>query len=1178
MESLDQIQVGSKIKGILPHDILTIESVKWYGSGTLQIIGRDSTGKLREELLYTDKIDKLELLERGRSWPFDADGNLFKLTLEALRIRLAYLFEPYLAVTSSDIEPLPHQISAVYETMLDRQPLRFLLADDPGAGKTIMAGLLIKELMLRGDVERCLIIVPGNLAEQWQDELDQKFNLPFEILTNDKLESSRTGNWFAENDFVIARLDKLSRDEDLHPKLNSVEWDLVIFDEAHKLSASFSSGSEIKYTKRYRLAQLISPRTRHFLLMTATPHNGKEEEFQLFMALLDADRFEGKFRDGVHKVEVDDMIRRLIKEQLVRFDGSPLFPPRYAFTVKYELSDLEAHLYAIVTSYVREEFNRAEKLEKGRKGNIGFALTILQRRLASSPAAIKNSLERRRKRLESKLRERRLIQKGMKVGSGAENESSSLEWLSVEELEDIEDLPSEELEETEEEIVIKASAAETIYELEAEIEKLKELEAVAQEVVRWGHDKKWSELSRLIQEDDRMYNGKGHRNKLVVFTEHRDTLTYLAQKIRNLLGNPETVVTISGGMGREERKKAESKFKNDKDSRILVATDAAGEGINLQRAHLMVNYDLPWNPNRLEQRFGRIHRIGQTNNCYLWNLVAAETREGDVFERLLTKLEVENKALKGRVFDVLGDIFYGTSLKDLLIQAVLYGEVPERNEEILKRVDELFDHERLEQMLEEKALVQDTLPSSKVQHIRDMMERAKARKLQPHFLQSFFIESFQLLGGTARSREKNRFEIKHVPAIIRDRDRIIGRQAPVLPKYERITFHKDAVFSDGLAEAELISPGHPLLGATIDLILEKNNSLLKQGTVLVDETGSDRVRILVCLEHTIHDMRTDSHGSPLVAGKRMQFVEVDRDYKIVHAAYAPYHDYRPSTEDEISLAHNAVDPEWLTDAVEEKAMEYTVSTLVPDHVKEVQSRRDTRVDKTKKQVRNRLLKEIAYWDHRAEELRLDEQAGKRNAKVNSIQLRRRVEELQERLQKREAELDKERVLSPQPPVIRGAALIIPESMLQGYGEEEVSEVPGRDEEQVMGSLSRDTVEETAMQAVMDKERTIGNTPEDVSMKNLGWDIESRNESSGELRLIEVKGRSIQQSTITVTKNEILKALNNPEHFLLAVVLVESENSYAGPYYVHRPFTSEPDWHSTSVNYNLQSLIDMVTDV
>src|SRR5690606_1192789 len=418
---------------------------------------------------------RLELVQEGRPWSFDADGALFRLVSEAQRIRLAHLFDPVLAVHTSLVEPLPHQITAVYEEMLPRQPLRFLLADDPGAGKTIMAGLLIRELIARGDLRRCLIVCPGSLAEQWQDELSRRFALPFEILTNDKLEAARTGNWFIENDLAIARLDKLSRDENVQNKLSASDcrYDLIVCDEAHKLSATFFGG-EVKYTKRYRLGQLLSGLTRHFLLMTATPHNGKETDFQLFLALLDGDRFEGRFRDGVHQVDVSDLMRRMVKEKLLKFDGRPLFPERIAHTLPYKLSDSEAHLYREVTEYVREEFNRVEKLQNdGRAGTVGFALTILQRRLASSPEAIYQSLKRRRERLERRLREEELLSRGATVTwSGS---SHLLNLVDGEDFEDLEDAPAEELEGLEEELIDQATAARTIEELRIEINLLEEL-------------------------------------------------------------------------------------------------------------------------------------------------------------------------------------------------------------------------------------------------------------------------------------------------------------------------------------------------------------------------------------------------------------------------------------------------------------------------------------------------------------------------------------------------------------------------------------------------------------------------------------------------------------------------------------------------------------------------------
>src|SRR6516165_693666 len=455
MTRLEDLKPTAAVRGILPDQIVTVVSIQWFGSEALELTYKAPSGRVANELLYRHDESRLEIVEHGRAWSFDGEGHLFRLVSEAHRIRLAHLFDPVLAVHTSLVEPLPHQITAVYEAMLPRQPLRFLLADDPGAGKTIMAGLLIKELIARGDLRRCLIVCPGSLAEQWQDELGRRFQLSFEILTNDKLEAARTGNWFVENNLVIARLDKLSRNETVQQKLEAPDgrWDLVVCDEAHKMSATVFSG-EIKYTKRYRLGQLLSTLTRHFLLMTATPHNGKEADFQLFMALLDGDRFEGRFRDGVHTVNVSDLMRRMVKENLLKFDGTPLFPERLAYTVPYKLSDQEAQLYKEVTAYVREQFNRAEALQNDKRaGTVGFALTILQRRLASSPEAIYQSLRRRRERLESRLRELELLQRGGDIGSALAAADTTLD---AEDVDDLEDAPDNEVAAAEEEILDQA--------------------------------------------------------------------------------------------------------------------------------------------------------------------------------------------------------------------------------------------------------------------------------------------------------------------------------------------------------------------------------------------------------------------------------------------------------------------------------------------------------------------------------------------------------------------------------------------------------------------------------------------------------------------------------------------------------------------------------------------------
>ncbi|HSW38591.1 MAG TPA: helicase-related protein, partial [Acidobacteriota bacterium] len=669
MMRFEDLTVGAIIKGIIPGGMVSVIAVKRIGDNAVDLTYRDAGGTLGNEILYRDRESMLELVTEGKPWSFDGDANLFKLAGEAKRISLAYLFDPYLAVNTSLVDPLPHQITAVYEVMLPRQPLRFLLADDPGAGKTIMTGLLIKELISRGDLQRCLIVCPGNLADQWQDEMSTRFQLDFSIMTKDGIEADRSGNWFLSNFLAICRLDKLSRNEDIQEKLKVTDWDLVVCDEAHKMSAHYFGG-EVSYTKRYHLGRLLSGLTRHFLLLTATPHNGKEEDFQLFMALLDGDRFEGRFRDGVHTTDTSDLMRRLVKEQLVKFNGNPLFPERIAYTVNYTLSDLEAGLYAEVTDYVRNEFDRVKQLENdGRKGTVGFALTVLQRRLASSPEAIYQSLRRRRERLEKRLREEQILNRGSSTPLDAD---TRLKKYDKEDWDDIDDSPDAEIEETEEMLVDQATAARTIEELCAEIAILEGLEKSALRVKQSNKDRKWDELSRLLQNQSEMFDIQGLRRKLIIFTEHRDTLNYLYEKITSLLGKPEVVVTIHGAMGREQRKNAEKKFTQDKGVQVLIATDAGGEGINLQRAHLMVNYDLPWNPNRLEQRFGRIHRIGQTEVCHLWNLVASETREGDVYSRLLIKLDQERKALGGQVFDVLGRLtFEDRPLRELLMEAVL---------------------------------------------------------------------------------------------------------------------------------------------------------------------------------------------------------------------------------------------------------------------------------------------------------------------------------------------------------------------------------------------------------------------------------------------------------------------------------------------------------------------------
>ncbi|MHB1543738.1 MAG: helicase-related protein [Gammaproteobacteria bacterium] len=1186
MSKLEDLQPNAAFRGILPDALVTVVNVQWFGSEALELTYKTPTGKVANELLYRHDEPRIEIVEHGRPWSFDGDGALFRLVSEAQRIRLAYLFDPVLAVHISVVEPLPHQITAVYESMLPRQPLRFLLADDPGAGKTIMAGLLIKELIARGDLQRCLIVCPGSLTEQWQDELYRRFHLPFEILTNDKLEAARTGNWFLETNLVIARLDKLSRNEDVQQKLQAPDcrWDLVVCDEAHKMSATIS-GREIKYTKRYRLGQLLSTLTRHFLLMTATPHNGKEEDFQLFMALLDGDRFEGRFRDGVHAADVSDMMRRMVKESLLKFDGTPLFPERIAYTVPYKLSEPEAHLYKAVTNYVREEFNRAEALENDKRaGTVGFALTILQRRLASSPEAIYQSLRRRRERLESRLGELGVLQRG---GLTAPVPAAGTPTFDREDIEDLEDAPDNEVEAVEEEVLDQATAARSIVELQAEIKTLKSLETLALGVCRSGADTKWRELASLLNAVFSTQSNADHvaeptvpfgsgdipppkpspHQKLVIFTEHRDTLNYLEQRITTLLGRKQAVVLIHGGLGREERLKAQEAFKFDPEVQVLLATDAAGEGINLQRAHLMVNYDLPWNPNRLEQRFGRIHRIGQTEVCHLWNLVAEETREGDVYRKLLEKLEQARHALGGQVFDVLGKLqFEGQSLRDLLIEAIRYGDQPEVRARLTTVLEHALDRSHLQDLLEERVLAHEAMDASRVHRIREDMERADARRLQPHYIESFFQEAFQRLGGTAKQREPRRYEITHVPAQVRHRDRLIGIGEPVLPRYERIAFEKSLVAPQGQPLAAFVCPGHPLLDSVIDLTLERHRDLLKRGAVLVDEGDSGtQPRVLFYLEHAIQDGSLTRSGERRIVSKRMFYVELTADGIPRHVHYAPYLDYRPlaGNEPDVETILNHPECTWINRELEQKAQGYAVAQVVPEHLAEVRSSKLALITKTEAAVKDRLTKEISYWDHRAEELKLQERAGKPNARLNSGEARKRADLLQGRLQKRLEELKLEAQISPLPPVVLGGALVVPARLIAAMNGNAT----------LMPTAPTDTQASAARARaiVMEIERRLGFEPTDREFEKVGYDIESRVPGTGKLRFIEVKGRVSGAPTITVTRNEILYSLNKPDDFILAIVEFTNGTTYR-THYVRHPFQREPDFGVTSVNYDFAELL------
>ena len=713
-------------------------------------------------------------------------------------------------------------------------------------------------------------------------------------------------------------------------------------------------------------------------------------------------------------------------------------------------------------------------------------------------------------------------------------------------------------------------------ELRIEIATLEKLEGMAHRLRRSGEDRKWRELADLVNTEvfippSARDAGEGASTpkaseKLVIFTEHRDTLSYLQEKLSVLLGDPDTVVVIHGGLGREERMKVQEAFRHDPDVKVLLATDAAGEGINLQRAHLMVNYDLPWNPNRIEQRFGRIHRIGQTEVCHLWNLVAEGTREGEVYRRLLDKLEEARKALGGQVFDILGKVvFDGKPLRELLVEAIRYGEQPEVRARLTKQVESAFDQEKLQELIEKRAIAPDTMDVSRVFKIREEMERAEARRLQPHYVESFFLDAFKQLGGSYQQREPRRYQVTNVPAPVRNRDRMIGIGEPVLSKYERIVFEKPLISPQGQPLAAFVCPGHPLLDATLDLTLERHRDLLRRGSVLVDESDQGtEPRVLFYLEHAVQDGSLTRSGERRVVSKKLLYVEIDANGNTRHLNYAPYLDYRPLKDDEPNAETilSRAEFHWITKELEAQAQNHAIQTVVPEHLAEVRDRRVELIQKTEAAVKDRLTKEINYWDHRAEQLKLQEQAGKPNARLNSNEARKRADELQSRLQRRMEELQKERQISPLPPVVIGGLLIVP----KGFLDKMTGKATGASAE------SRDTQEAAAKARaiVMDVERSLGFEPTDREFEKLGYDIESRVPGQGRLRFLEVKGRVTGADVITVTRNEILYSLNKPDDFILAIV--EFMGDAHKVHYLRKPFQREPDFGVTSVNYSFAELL------
>ncbi|MBO9369037.1 MAG: DUF3883 domain-containing protein [Chloroflexi bacterium] len=1123
------IRAGDVVEGSRWPEPLQIDLIEPVGKGHVRLVGA-----LLHSQSHIDQV--LPLQEAAHLRPlrlqkgFSADPRQVFLALEARRYRYASLYDPLLAMNISKVDPLPHQIEAVYGYILHQPRVRFLIADDPGAGKTIMAGLVIKEMKLRGLVRRILIVAPGHLKDQWQRELKERFDERFTLIDRQTMRNRFGENAWEDEFQVITSLD-FARQEDVMQALASVHWDLTIVDEAHKMAA-YKYGDKTEKTKRYRLGELLSRNSTQLLFLTATPHRGDPENFRLFLDLLQPGAFatvemlEASIRAGDNPL----FIRRL-KEDLKDFDGKPLFLPRQVKTMAFHLgteSPAEKELYNALSRYVEEQYNKALASDKRR--NIAFAMVILQRRLASSTYALYRSLERRKKRLEELRQQADAFREGR---IAVPSEAFSLD--EVEELSEEERWEQETLWET-------LSSAENRAELEAEIQTLEQLLQKARAIIEKGDEVKLrhfrvalDELMNGTQMNTDATDGHGFSEdktirenpshprksvsdspKVLVFTESRDTLEYLEKRLREW---GYRVVTIHGGMPLEARIAAEKTFKSE--AQVMVATEAAGEGINLQFCHLMLNYDIPWNPNRLEQRMGRIHRYGQTREVTIFNLVAADTREGRVLHRLFEKLDEIRAALgSDKVFDVIDELFPGRDLAQLLTEAAANARTLE---DILREIEIHVDEDYLRQV---RLSLGESLATRYIDYtrIQEMNARARERRLIPEYTQAFFQKAWEHLGGEMRPRTDRPgfFSLDKVPSALRAlaEEEVFKKRFGLLQRrYPLVTFDKQLAMKDSLAE--FVSFGHPLFEAVLQWAERHLTAALQQGAVFLDPDGR-LDGVLLFYEGQI----TDGLGE--VAGKRLFSLFLPR------SGEAPQR-MDPAILWDLAPAEAAAPADGLDlEALKRQGVAWLIP-LLEAYQEELRAARQHEAE-----IKRRYgLESLRYLilDLDDDLVRLQERA--QNGEDVSLVMRNKEqqkESYRQALSDLTNRLEREQQLTLETPRFLAAVRVIP------------MVVPA---EQAEAEMQRDAeIEQIGMEVTLRYEREHGRQPQDVAAENLGYDVRSFDPVSGAIRYIEVKARA-GSGRVALTQNEWFIAQRLGEDFYLYVVM-NAASEHPDLYVVRNP--------------------------
>lgn len=1067
------------------------ESIKLIGKGL-------ESGRVHEPILTPQQLSTLDAsLEKE---PFDGDPERFRFGVEALRLALAYEYDPYFSLSIARVDPLPHQLEAVYDHFLSLPRIRFLLADDPGAGKTIMAGLLLKELKIRGLVKRTLIVTPANLSFQWQREMKDKFRENFEVLRGEVLRANYGSNPWQEKNQVVTSVSWVSRIEDAKDSLLRSHWDLVIVDEAHKMSAYSSD----KKTLAYQLGEALSERTDHYLLMTATPHKGDPDNFSLFLRLLDRDVYaDSKSLDEAVRRNNAPFYLRRPKEALVTFPDpetgkiSKLFTKRNVQTAKFQIDAEEWDFYDALTRYVEDQSIKASSDHSARGRALGFTMAMLQRRFASSIYAVRRTLERMREKRQKIL---------------DDPEAHRQEQINKRVPDDFDELPEDEQQkilDSLESVVVSVDPAA----LKSEIWQLGNLVDQARLLEQRETESKLMRLreglaKRGVFEDPKM--------KLLLFTEHKDTLDYLVGKLRDW---DLSVTQIHGGMKIGDRDTpgtriyAEREFRED--CQVMVATEAAGEGINLQFCWFMINYDIPWNPVRLEQRMGRIHRYGQERDCLIINFVSTNTREGRVLQKLFDRLRAIESDLDpartGKIFNVLGDLFPANRLERMVREMYAHN----LTEDVIKdRIVQEVDPDRF-RSITNSALEGLARRELNLSAIVGKSAEAKERRLVPEVIEDFFVQSGSLAGLQPKETRKGShvYRVGRVPrSLWPTGERLEPRFGRLGREYRQIVFDKQLLSDD--PTLEWVTPGHPLFEAVRVQVLERARDDLERGAVFYDLHSGQPSRLDV-FSAAIQDGRGNVlHRRLFVVETSMQGEMAIRQPTIFLDLVAAPPDV--SSPDDDSLPRR--------DQVEHVLVEEALQPFL----QEAAEQREKESETISRHLEISLKALIDRQQRRMAELLMQQQAGDKDALLaaNTKQTEDKLDELNVRLERRREELWKEKNCAIGDIRHHGRAWVLPH--------------PERTSPGISPMVRDDEIERIAVDAVIAHEKARGWEAESVEKENRGFDLISCKphpedpQTAMDVRFIEVKGRATV-GQVALSSNEYKTAERLKEDYWLYVV-------------------------------------------